>query len=33
MAESINIVSDVKMKGKTGLIKFTLMENKPKYNE
>jgi hypothetical protein len=31
MAESINIVSDVKMKGKTGLIKF--MENKPKYNE
>ena len=31
-AESIKIVCHVKMKGKTGLIKLTLMENKPKYN-
>jgi hypothetical protein len=32
MAESINIVCHVKMKGKTGLINLTLKENKPKYN-
>jgi hypothetical protein len=32
MAESINVVCHVKTKGKTGLIKLTLMINKPKYN-
>jgi hypothetical protein len=32
MAERINIVYHVKIKGKTGLIKLTLIEIKPKYN-